>query len=481
MLSDLVNYWPRQVAPFPHMHLFPEPSPELLRRYDTPGPRYTSYPTAPEWSAAFGPDDYAQRLARAGRDSPGDPLSLYTHLPFCKELCSYCGCNVVVAKSTQSAEPYLRAVEAELALAARALGARRQVSQLHWGGGTPTFLSLEQLERLFGAITGHFELLPGAEVAIEIDPVVTSREQLALLRRLGFNRLSMGVQDFDPRVQQAVRRIQPFEQTRELVEVARELGFSTINFDLIYGLPHQTPDSWAATLERVGALRPERLALYSFAYVPKVRPNQRLIDAAALPEGLEKLRLFLLAGRALVGSGYLPVGMDHFALPGDELATAMERGRLSRNFQGYTVASSATVVAFGATGISDLGDTFAQNVRPLKEYSAAVESGRFATERGLALDADDLLRRRLITSLMCNLELNLAHFAESPGAAAERFSVELRELPALERDGLVTTSGPGGLELTLTPLGRLFPRNVAMLFDARLRRSGHGGTFSRTV
>ncbi|MBI5546148.1 MAG: oxygen-independent coproporphyrinogen III oxidase [Deltaproteobacteria bacterium] len=453
------------------MFEFPEPSEELVRRYDLSAPRYTSYPTAPEWRPDFGPEAYAGTLEQAGREEPAAPFSLYVHLPFCREMCTYCGCNVVVTRDSSKADEYLDHLLLEMDLASAKLGERRRLAQIHWGGGTPTFLTPVQIERLWKAITDRFSVEPGAEVAIEIDPVVTTVEQLALLRRLGFNRLSMGVQDFDPKVQQAVNRIQRAQDTATLVDQARGLGFSGVNFDLIYGLPFQTKESWGRTLERVLEIRPDRLAVYSFAYVPDMKPHQRKIDRAWLPMGMPKLGLFLQAYRSFLGAGYQAIGMDHFALPDDELSRAQRRRALGRNFQGYTVTAAKDSIAFGITGISDVMGAFAQNAHLLKAYYAAIHAGRFGTERGIETSADDRRRRQVITQLMCNFWVDLGSDAY--------FAKELERLRAFEKDGLLVIDGT---QVELTPLGRLFVRNVASTFDAYLSKEGKDRpTFSRTV
>lgn len=457
-------------------HDLPEPSEELIRRYDVPGPRYTSYPTAPTWREDFGPDDLAACL-RTAAARPEEPLSLYVHVPFCQELCTYCGCNVVITRDRCKADTYLEHVAREIALCGELLGERRGLSQIHWGGGTPTFLSEEQIEALHRAVTGRFRVLPDAEVAIEIDPVVTSESQLRLLRALGFNRISMGVQDFDEQVQRTVNRIQSPAQTEERLRCARELGFSGVNFDLIYGLPHQTQASWARTLEQVIALRPDRLAIYSFAYVPEARPHQRRLPQAALPAPQEKLTMTLLSRRTLAQAGYRAIGMDHYALPSDELSRAQERRTLWRNFQGYTVKAAGDVVAFGVTGISDVGGAFAQSTRPLSRYYEAVAAGRLPTERGVLLSEDDRRRRALITQLMCNFWVDLG------ADGARRYERELAQLRPMEADGLLRVTGAGGgAQIEVLPLGQLFLRNVAMVFDAYLdgQRAGRA-TFSRTV
>ena len=451
---------------------FPAVTADVVARYDVAAPRYTSYPTAPSFTESFSADDYAARLDAAAHEGEGSPLSLYVHVPFCRELCTFCGCNVVVARDPAKADPYLDRVIAEAALAARRLGARHRFAQLHWGGGTPTFLDAPRLARLWNGLRRHFVPTDDAEIAIEVDPVVTTRAQLALLRGLGFNRLSLGVQDLDPIVQRAVDRVQTVEQTRATLEDARTLGFRGINVDLIYGLPHQSPEPWARTLEQVIAMRPDRAAVYSFAYLPDLRTNQRRIAAAAVPVGAAKLALFAQAYDAFVAAGYRPIGMDHFARPDDELALAQERRVLGRNFQGYTVARAGDVVALGATGISDVQGAYAQSVRPLSRYYAAIDEGRFATARGVRLSDDDRLRRDVITSLMCNFWVDLGR------DGVTRFARELEDLRALEADGLVRIDGT---EVAPTALGRVFVRNIAMVFDAYLRRPDGTRRFSHAV
>ena len=448
-----------------------QPSPAFFAKLDVCGPRYTSYPTVPVWQKSFGPQDYASNLLEAGRRGANAPLSLYVHLPFCSELCAYCGCNVVVTRDPSKPDPYLDHLAQEMDLVARHLGSRRLVSQLHWGGGTPTYLSEAQIERLWCDLTRRFDLVSDAEVAVEIDPVVTSKEKLTLLRALRFNRLSMGVQDFDPDVQRAVRRVQTIEETREALDTARKLGFSGINFDLICGLPRQTAMSWRRTMETVADMRPDRVAVYSFAFVPAVRPHQRRLKGFSMPAGRDKLELRSIADEVLVASGYRSIGMDHFALPSDELAQAQERRELRRNFQGYTTQPATDVVAFGVTGISDVQGAYAQNLRPLRAYFAAINRGEFATERGIRLSAEDSRRREVIQSLMCNFWVKLdAH-------AASSFGREIEALRDFEDEGLVEMTGS---EITVTPLGRPFVRNVAMIFDAYLR-AADSVPFSRAI
>ncbi|NTX33466.1 oxygen-independent coproporphyrinogen III oxidase [Myxococcus sp. CA033] len=449
----------------------PRPTPELLSRYDVSGPRYTSYPTAPEWRQDFGPEALEARLRSAGTRDSAEPLSLYVHLPFCHSLCWYCGCNVVISRDTSAADRYLDHLVMELDLVTARLGARRSLSQIHWGGGTPTFLTEPQLARLWTELTRRFVPLPDAEVAIEVHPSVTTAGQLTLLRSLGFNRLSMGLQDFDPRVQEVTNRLQTPERTRALLEHARALGFTGVNFDLIYGLPYQEPEGWARTLETVLEMRPDRLAVYSFAFMPDVLKHQKRMPAEALPTAPVKLELFRSAYAAFVGAGYQAIGMDHFAVPEDELARALSERRLGRNFQGYTVKAASDVVALGSTGISDVGGAYAQNIRPLPAYYERVSRGRLATERGLLLTEDDRKRRAVITQLMCNAWVDLGE------DGVRDFAPELERLRRFEEDGLVVRSGT---QLELTALGRLFVRNVAMVFDARLARAERP-RFSRTV
>ncbi len=448
---------------------FPRVDDALLRRLDVPIPRYTSYPTAPVWTESVGRRAYAAALSEAGKQTDA-PLSLYFHIPFCRERCSFCGCNVVISRSTAGADAYLGALVREMDAAAELLGDRRAVSQIHWGGGTPTFLEERQIEALWTAITRRFRVLPDAEVAIEIDPKVTRLSQLQLLRSLGFNRMSMGVQDLDPAVQEAISRIQTQEETRAMLEGARKLGFRGINFDLIYGLPRQTPQSWSRTLAQVIAMSPDRVAAYAFAHVPDVRPNQKRLPLAELPRGVDKLELFRIAWEAFTGAGYRPIGMDHFARPDDELAESQARRALTRNFQGYSVRAAADVVAFGVSAISDVGGVYAQNTHSIVRYKDSIAEGELTTERGFACSADDVRRRAIITQIMCNFHVDLGE------RAAQEFGGELIRMRELEKEGLVSVKGS---EIEVTPLGRIFVRNVASIFDAYL---GAGQQpFSRAV
>ncbi len=455
---------------------------ELLAKYDRQGPRYTSYPTAVEFHEGFGPDDYAARLAdAAGR--PHDPLSLYVHLPFCEHRCSFCACHVVVTQNESLADAYLVHLVAEARATAERLGDRRVLQQYHWGGGTPTFYPPAVLADLHRQLLSEFVLAPGAEVALEVDPRNTTEEHLSTLRELGFNRVSMGVQDADDEVQHLIGRHQTWEQTASLHEAARRLGYGSTNVDLIYGLPGQTERSFARSLELVIGLRPDRLAVYSFALVPHMRPHQKRIDAGLLPDRDLKFGLLSLAIARLTGAGYEQIGMDHFALPGDELAVAHRERTLSRNFMGYTTKRGTEIVGLGTSAISEVAASYAQNHRRLASYYQAVDADELPVERGIALDREDLLRRYVITELMCNGRLRASEVDDRFGVAVdEHFAAELAELRA--PDGLVEAGfvRVEGRDIEATPIGRQFIRNVAMVFDARLGAgSGSDQPFSRTV
>jgi oxygen-independent coproporphyrinogen-3 oxidase len=454
---------------------------ELLKRYDRPGPRYTSYPTAVEFNVAFADRELRERLAGAATHA-SDPLSLYVHLPFCERRCTYCGCMVIVTQKRDVATRYLDYLERELGMLAASLGNRRRVVQHHWGGGTPTYLSIEQIARLDAAITRHFDLDANAERAIEIDPRVTSGEQLHLLRRLGFNRLSMGVQDFTPEVQEAINRRQSRTLTGDLYARARAAGFQSINMDLVYGLPRQTPRTFQDTLGAVVEMRPNRVAVYSYAHVPWLRPHQKGIDVAALPTAEVKLELFGAAVETFMRAGYEPIGMDHFALPDDELAVAARERRLHRNFMGYTSRPAPDMVAAGVSAISDVHGALAQNEKKLPRYYAAIDTGRFPVERGYVLSADDAVRRHVITQLMCNFHVSRSSVREYFGVDFETYFAP--ELETLQRaggpvaDGFLTMDDAG---LSVIGAGRLFVRNICMAFDRYLPSHDGRSVFSRTV
>ena len=451
---------------------------ELLLRYDRPGPRYTSYPTAPEWDKGFGEAEYRAALLRAA-EHPGEPLSLYFHLPFCWERCLFCGCNVVISKKHEVSNTYLDYLYREIAMVAELLGHRKSVRQLHWGGGTPTYLSVPQIEALYAVIEQYFSIEPDAEVALEVDPRVTTREQLEALRRLGFNRISMGVQDLDPAVQAAIARNQTEAETRMLFTWCRELGFDGINIDLIYGLPAQTPQTWEQTVRATIDIRPDRLAVYSYAHLPGIIKHQRKLDDLARPTGPEKYDLFATARRLFLESGYRAIGMDHFALPEDELAHALDERRLHRNFMGYTVVPGTDMVGFGTSAIGEVGGAYAQNEKRPAMYYQALDAGMLPTMTGKTLTEDDEVRRWLIRSLMCNFFVDLTELQARYGVVYDdAFAVEEGHLQPYYQEGFLVHEGH---TLRVLPLGQIFVRNICMIFDAYLRKPEHFAQFSRTV
>lgn len=451
---------------------------DLLRKYDRPGPRYTSYPPAPRFAADYGAPAF--RADVAASDLERRPLSLYVHLPFCHARCFFCGCNVEITRNRERIEQYLGYLERELDLVAALVSPGRPVEQLHWGGGTPTYLSPREIRRLAAAIHARFDLAPNAEVSVEIDPRGIEQDHLSALRDGGFSRASVGVQDFDPRVQQAIHREQPYELTRWAVDSLRKLGFTSVNLDLIYGLPLQTEESFARTLDTVLTLTPDRLAVFSYAHVPWVKRNQQAIDAGELPSGETKLRMLRRTIEVLERAGYAHIGMDHFAKPDDELTRAQREGTLRRNFQGYSTRGGTDLLAFGVTGISSLAGSYAQNVKELPAYYQRIDAGELPTERGYRLTPDDRLRRHVIHELMCNLRLDVAALEAETGIDfAGYFSASLLQLRELEQDGLVRREPRS---IAVTRLGRLFVRNIAMSFDAYLATQVPGGPlFSRTV
>ena len=453
----------------------------LVRLYDKPGPRYTSYPTAVEFNESFGESQYRERLAAAAR-RPADPLSLYMHLPFCEERCTYCGCAMIATRNRAVATNYLPYLERELALVSKALGHRTRLTQLHWGGGTPTYFTSDELRTLRTAVGRHFDVDPAAECAIEIDPRVTTGEQLTTLRELGFNRLSMGVQDLEAEVQAAIGRHQSENQTRGAYDFARRAGFSSINVDLVYGLPRQGMASFRRTVDTIVGMRPDRIAVYSYAHVPWMRPHQKRIDQSTLPAPALKLELIGAATETFLRAGYVAIGMDHFALPGDDLAVATRERRLHRNFMGYTTERASDVIGVGMSAIGDVAGAFAQNVKKLPAYYAAIDEGRFPIERGYALSQDDLLRRAVITELMCNFHVDFDTLGERYGVNfGAYFDFELETLGGMEgpvADGLLEI---GGSSMTVTPRGRLFVRTICMHFDKYLAAHQGQAVFSRTV
>ncbi|MDR5853954.1 oxygen-independent coproporphyrinogen III oxidase [Caballeronia sp. LZ062] len=451
--------------------------PDLLARYDAHGPRYTSYPTAVQFSESFDPAHYFKAASEGGASAD---LSLYFHIPFCDTVCFYCGCNKVATKNRAHARPYLDRMKRELAMQAACFDTRRPVTQLHWGGGTPTFLSHDEMAELMAATAEHFNLVAdaSAEYSIEVDPREASAETIAVLRELGFNRLSLGVQDFDERVQRAVNRIQPRAMTENVMRAAREHGFESVSVDLIYGLPHQSVESFTRTLDAIIALAPDRVSVFGYAHMPALFKMQRQIDESALPSSAMRLAILKRVIERMSDAGYVYIGMDHFALPGDELARAYEAGTLQRNFQGYSTHADCDLIGIGASSIGKVGDVYAQNARDLADYAAAIDAGRFAIQRGVRLSADDLLRRDVIMRLMCGGVLRFADVEREHGIVfGDAFADELARLAPMADDGLVDITPDA---IRVLPAGRMLVRNVASVFDrymgqASLRR------FSRTI
>jgi oxygen-independent coproporphyrinogen-3 oxidase len=440
-------------------------SEDFLARYNRPGPRYTSYPTAPVWNNAFGPADL--EAVHSAADAARTPVSLYMHLPFCESLCLFCACNVIIQKDKRVSMPYFDILKKEVARVSESVSRKREVVQFHWGGGTPTYSTPAQLEDLFGYTKERFTFSSEAEIGIEVDPRVTSREHLEALKRLGFNRLSMGIQDFHEPVQQAIHRIQPYEITRDLIRTARSLGFDSINVDLIYGLPYQTSETFAHTVDQIIELAPDRIALFSYAHVPWLKKQQGAF-AAHLPEGLQKFEIFRRGLLKFVEAGYLYIGMDHFAKPGDELATAQAKRTLHRNFQGYTTKAGADLYGMGVTAISGFNNAYAQNFRELPAWEKAVNERGIATMRGYHLSSEDRLRREVISRLLCHTVIPKREIGEQFGIDFDQhFAPELKLLEAPREDGLLTMEGD---EIRSTWLGRIFIRNLAMLFDPYLEQ-----------
>jgi len=455
--------------------------PELIRKYDQSGPRYTSYPTADRFTEAFTAADWVNALL--GRQSAAGgkagALSLYVHVPFCDTICYYCACNKVVTRDHSRAARYLRYVGQEIGMAAALVENSSPVEQVHWGGGTPTFLSADEMRALMGMLRGAFTFAPEPEISIEVDPRKVDVSTVALLADLGFNRISLGVQDFDPAVQRAVNRIQSEQETRSVIDAARAHGFCSVNVDLIYGLPLQTQRGFAATLDKVIAASPDRIALYSYAHVPHLFKPQRSIDVTELPPPAEKLAILELAIGKLTKAGFVYIGMDHFAKPEDELAVAQRQGKLHRNFQGYSTHADCDLLAFGISAIGKVGPSYAQNVRTLDQYYARLDAGVLPVLRGTTLVADDLLRRNVIQRLMCDFELDYAAIEGAHGIRfAEYFDPERAALEALAADGLVELPVGG---IRVTPRGRLLVRTVAMVFDRYLREQRERARYSKVI
>ncbi len=454
-----------------------EVTPEMIQRYNRPGPRYTSYPTVPVWKEGEFADDYAASLHKEGQNE--QPLSLYVHIPFCQQLCTFCGCNKYITNNQNIVEKYLTALEQEIAGVAERLGQRKELAQIHFGGGTPTFLNPEQLSRVVEMIVSRFDALEDCEWAFEANPRVTTTKQLEVLYALGFRRVSFGVQDLDPAIQRAINRNQTAEQSWETLETARSLGYKSINLDLVYGLPLQTQHGFRKTLEEVNKMRPDRLAVYSFAYLPGMfKTHERAIKEKDLPTPEEKINIYLEAINFFAEAGYVMIGMDHYALPEDELAQALKNRTLHRNFMGYTTLHNMAQIGVGVSAISDFGDSYWQNPKELDQYMEETVNNKLIPRRGLLLEKEDQLRRKVIETLMCHGEITIQDFEFLYELDfRQHFAEAWTQLEKFEEEGLVKLS-PTKIELT--PLGMLFTRNLAMPFDRHLKA---GGTpkFSNTV
>lgn len=452
---------------------------ELIERLEGSGPRYTSYPTADRFHAGFGVSDYEHWLGQRAIGANHRPISLYVHVPFCNTICYYCGCNKIITKDKSRADAYLDYLEKEIRLVAQKLGSREKVIQLHFGGGTPTFLSDEQLDRVMGIIRQHFDLLPEGEFSIEIDPRKVGRDTVLHLARLGFNRMSIGIQDFDPAVQQAVNRIQSEEETRVVMDAAREAGFKSISVDLIYGLPKQTAHSLENTVSRVIAMSPDRIALYNYAHLPSVFMPQRRINEAELPSAATKLDILQNSVQQLAEAGYVFIGMDHFAKPDDELTRALQQGRLQRNFQGYSTHADCDMIGLGVSSIGKVGPCYTQNEKELDAYYAALDAGHLPVLRGMTLTQDDILRRSVIQALMCRFSLSVEAIEQTFAINfAHYFAEELPKIRAFQQEGLLTFDGDF---LMVAPKGRFLIRNIAMVFDRHLRERETTARYSKTI
>lgn len=452
-----------------------------IERYGGRGPRYTSYPTAVQFHPEFTERAYREEVRRSDSAHPAAPLSIYVHIPFCHSLCYYCGCSKVVTRNSERAEAYLRTLLREVELQAALFSPGRAVSQLHLGGGTPTYLDSAQMNRLIAGLKENFRLREddSREFSIEIDPRTVAPDDIRSLADCGFNRVSMGVQDFNPDVQRAVNRVQSAEQTESLVVAARSAGFGSVSLDLIYGLPLQTVDGFQCTLDRVLAMRPDRLAVYSYAHLPQMFRAQKLIDEAQLPSPDVKLEILRSTIERLTGAGYVYVGMDHFALRDDELVQAQARGELQRNFQGYSTHADCDLVGLGATSIGHIGDSYSQNAKEISDYTRMVEAGQLPVVRGLVMDDDDRLRHAVIQEIMCRGRLDFGNVNARFGIdVSSYFSVELERLEGLQRDGLVQCSRTA---LTVTARGRLLLRAIAMVFDRYLAEVSGPRNFSKII
>lgn len=451
---------------------------ELIARYDRPGPRYTSYPTAVQFSDAYGMDDYQRNVDIS--NASGKALSLYFHLPFCSTICYYCACNKVVTRDRSKAIPYLEHLHREIAMQA-ALFNDRPVDQLHWGGGTPTFIDNNQMRELMAVTRHHFQLLDDdrGEYSIEIDPREVDRAGIAVLREIGFNRLSLGVQDFDPDVQKAVNRLQSDAQTWDAVTAAREEGFNSISMDLIYGLPRQSVESFAITLDKIIAISPDRISVFNYAHMPEMFKTQRGIRESELPSAAEKLRILRVSIEKLTAAGYVFIGMDHFAKPDDELAVAQKAGQLHRNFQGYATHADCDLIGLGVSAIGKVGNSFVQNEKNLDAYYQRIDAGELPVLRGTEMNTDDDIRRDVIMQLICQFELDITVFEQTHNLVfADYFASELQALKSMEKDGLLSLQDS---HIAVTARGRLLIRNICMVFDRYLQQPSERQRFSKAI
>jgi len=454
--------------------------PQIIRRFDINGPRYTSYPTADRFVEAFGSDAYQLWLGKRNIGAVSRQLSLYFHIPFCNTICYYCACNKIITKDHGRSAKYLKYLARELALQSSYLeGGDQEVAQLHWGGGTPTFLAHDEMRQLMAATRQHFRLIEDGEYSIEVDPRKVDGATVELLAELGFNRMSVGVQDFDPNVQRAVNRVQSEEETLAVMDAARASGFKSISVDLIYGLPKQTVIGFSRTLDRVIAASPDRVSIYNYAHLPSLfKPQRRILDAD-MPSADARLQILSLAIRKMTEAGYVYIGMDHFAKPDDELATAQRQGRLHRNFQGYSTHSDCDLLAFGISSIGKVGPTYSQNVKTLDEYYDLLDNGTLPVYRGIELNADDLLRRSIIQSLMCHFELSIesieiAHLIDFK----QHFATELEDLREMVEAGLVRIDDRW---ISVLPKGRMLVRAISMVFDRYLRADRQRTRYSKVI
>ena len=454
--------------------------PDLIKRYDKAGPRYTSYPTANLFHDEFTSDDYRAAVERSNNELEPKPLSLYFHIPFCDTVCFYCACNKIVTKMRDRATPYLEHLYREIEMQGELYARSRPVDQLHWGGGTPTFLNQGQMRSLMEKTGQHFTLMDNdqGEYSIEIDPREIDPEGVHFLRELGFNRMSLGIQDFDPKVQKAVNRIQSEEITFAAIDAAREAKFKSVSVDLIYGLPFQSVDSFLVTLEKIMQARPDRFSVFNYAHLPTLFMPQRRINEEDLPSAAEKLEILQSVIRYLTEQGYVYVGMDHFARPDDELVIAQDKGLLYRNFQGYSTHADCDMVAMGVTAISQVNDIYSQNVRDEESYYKMIDDGKLPLMRGLRLTADDMLRRELITQLICNFKLDINQFMTTQGIDfGQYFEDEIEQLKIMQDDGLLKIDRDA---ITILPPGRLLIRNICMTFDAHLN-DNQKNRFSKVI